>query len=85
VIVLAQTLIDDLVQQIVVGDDLVPHPMHAAEHQRRAEAGCSAAVAPNKRKAPWGSMAPSSRFIHPEQRSGWGYRYATPITETCSE
>src|SRR5271163_4266273 len=46
-LVLAQTLVDDLTQQIVVGpgqifhlgDDLGTHPMHPAEHQRRAETG----------------------------------------------
>ena len=43
---LAQTVIDDLPQQIVVGpgqklhfgDELGSHPMHAAEHERRSEA-----------------------------------------------
>jgi hypothetical protein len=45
-LVLAQTLVHDLAQQIVVGpgqkldlgDHFGPHPMHAAEHQRRSEA-----------------------------------------------
>jgi hypothetical protein len=45
-LVLAQALIDHLAQQIVVvpgeilhfGDQLGPHPMHAAENERRAEA-----------------------------------------------
>src|SRR4051794_793359 len=45
-LVLAQALIDDLAQQIVIGPgqelylghELGPHPMHAAEHERRAEA-----------------------------------------------
>jgi len=45
-LVLAQSLIDDLAQQIVVGPgqkldlghQLRPHPMHAAEHQGRSEA-----------------------------------------------
>jgi hypothetical protein len=46
-LVLAQTFIDDLAQQIVAGpaeifdfdDELGSHPMHAGEHQRRSEAG----------------------------------------------
>ena len=45
-LVVAQTLIDDLAQQVVLGpgekldlgDELVAHPMDAAEDQRRAEA-----------------------------------------------
>jgi hypothetical protein len=45
-LVFAQPFIDDLAQQIVFGpgekfdfgDKLGPHPMHAAENQRRTEA-----------------------------------------------
>jgi hypothetical protein len=48
-VVLAQPLIDDLAPRVVLGpgdefdlgDKLGPDPMHAAQHQRRAEAGAA--------------------------------------------
>ena len=47
---LTQTLVNDLLQQIVVGpgqvfdlgDQLRPHPMHAAEHQGESRSGWGA-------------------------------------------
>ena len=54
-----QTFVDDLAQQIVVGpgqelhrgDELGPHPMHAAEHQGRAEAARARRLAVRERLA----------------------------------
>jgi hypothetical protein len=60
-LVLAQSLINDLAQQVVVGpgeifdlgDELGPHPMHAAENERRAEA----AAARRRHRLSWPSTA----------------------------
>jgi hypothetical protein len=54
-----QTFLDDLAQQIVgapgqelhLGDELGPHPMHAAEHEGRAKAARARRLAVRERLA----------------------------------
>jgi hypothetical protein len=64
-LVLAQPLIDDLAQQVVLrpgekfdlGDELGAHPMHPAENQRRAEAGAARRGDAERHRSAWRAAA----------------------------
>ena len=86
-LVLAQTLIDDLAQQIVIrpgqkfhlGDELGPHPMHAAQNERRSEAAGArwrnrVVITSDRRVAAWGALRANWIYLKVGARWGLGFR-----------